>query len=67
MASSISSRMGWDKELSMKLRQELKLTFEQAQAVVGIVAEERQQADRDGYERGYNDGYDDKSEESEDD
>jgi hypothetical protein len=46
----------WDKLLASKLLQD-GLTFEQAMLVVGIVAEERQIADRDGYIRGYNNGF----------
>ncbi len=49
---------GWDKELAINLRQQ-NLTQEQIGFVIGIVAEERMNADRIGYIRGYNLGYED--------
>jgi hypothetical protein len=52
--------MGWDKELTQKLM-DMGFTRDQAGLVVGIVAEERQIADRQGYKRGYNDGHGDAS------
>lgn len=45
----------WDQKLTGRLV-EKGLTWEQARVVVGIVAEERQTADHDGYVRGFNDG-----------
>lgn len=36
---------------------ELGIEWEKARAVVGLIAEERQSADRVGYIRGYNNGY----------
>jgi hypothetical protein len=39
----------------------LGLTYDQASTVIGIIAEERQIADREGYHRGYNHGSVDQS------
>lgn len=50
--------VGWDKELAINLRKQ-NLTQEQIGFVIGIVAEERMNADRIGYIRGYNLGYED--------
>ncbi len=47
---------GWDKELTKKLVAG-GLAWEQARFAVGIIAEQRQIADRQGYIRGYNNGY----------
>jgi len=47
-----------DKELTKKLM-EVGLSWEKARIVVGIILEEKQIADREGYIRGYNDGYKD--------
>lgn len=49
--------MEWSKEIAYKLRKEHGLTVEQAGTVVGIIAEERMNADRIGYKRGYNAGF----------
>lgn len=48
--------MHWDQALAAKLIQ-LGLTREQVGAVIGEVAEQRMNADREGYARGYNNGY----------
>lgn len=48
--------MHWDQKLTAELV-EKGLTWEHARIVVGIIAEERQKADRDGYIRGYNNGF----------
>lgn len=48
----------WDKELTSTLCA-YGLTWDEARFVVGIVAEERMNADRIGYIRGYNIGYED--------
>lgn len=47
---------GWDKEFVGKLVS-LNLTYENARKVLGLVCEERMQADRIGYIRGFEDGY----------
>jgi hypothetical protein len=47
--------IGWDKRMVQTLKKE-GLTHAQAMIVVGIIAEERQKADREGYVRGYNNG-----------
>ena len=44
--------MNWDKEVAAKLRK-LDLNQEQIGAVIGILADHRQEADRCGYKRGY--------------
>lgn len=49
--------IGWDKKLAKRLVMEIGVTWEQASFIVGIIAEERQIADREGNIRGYNDGY----------
>jgi hypothetical protein len=46
----------WDKEMTQKLTA-LGISWNEAREVVGIIAEERQTADRQGYERGYNNGF----------
>ncbi len=46
----------WDKHLTNKLTKE-GLSWEHARICIGIIAEQRQIADRQGYIRGYNDGY----------
>lgn len=46
----------WDREVTAKLVQ-LGLTWEHARIAVGVIAEERMNADRIGYERGYNNGF----------
>lgn len=51
----------WEKPLTLQLRN-LGLSWEQARMAVGIVAEQRQIADREGYVRGYNNGYRDAEE-----
>ncbi len=48
----------WDKLATEKLVM-LGLSWEHARIAVGVIAEERQNADRIGYERGYNNGFDD--------
>jgi hypothetical protein len=50
--------MGWDKELTARLIA-MGIDREKAGQIVGIVAEERQNADRQGYIRGYNNGWED--------
>ncbi len=46
----------WDKRITGELLK-LGLNREQAGAVIGIIAEERQIADLNGYKRGFNSGY----------
>ena len=46
----------WDKFVTIKLI-EKGFTREQAGIVVGLIAEERQVADLQGYQRGFNAGY----------
>lgn len=46
----------WDKQLTKTLT-DLGIDWEKARIVVGIVAEERQIADRQGYHRGFDSGY----------
>lgn len=48
----------WDKEITKKLV-DAGLSWEHARIVVGEIAEQRQIADRQGYTRGYNNGYSD--------
>jgi hypothetical protein len=48
--------MHWDQETAAKLRQ-LGLNQEQIGVIIGIIAEYRQNMDRQGYIRGYNDGF----------
>lgn len=50
------STEGWDKQITQKLVN-LGLSWEHARIAVGEIAEQRQIADRQGYIRGYNDGY----------
>lgn len=50
--------MHWDQEEAAKLRK-LGLNQEQIGAVLGIIAEHRQVADREGVIRGYDSGYTD--------
>lgn len=45
----------WDKIVVKKLVA-LGLSYEHARIVLGEIAEQRQQADREGYMRGYNNG-----------
>lgn len=45
----------WDKTFTQKLTS-LGISWEHARQVVGLVAEERMGADREGYTRGFNDG-----------
>lgn len=47
----------WDKLLAQKLR-EAGLNQEQVGLVIGVVAEHRQSADREGYKRGFKNGSD---------
>jgi hypothetical protein len=47
---------GWDKKFTSTLSA-YGLTFDQARFVVGLVVEERQNADRQGYIRGFNSGF----------
>lgn len=47
----------WDKIWTGKLV-ELGINWTQARIIVGMIAEERQTADRLGYKRGYKQGYD---------
>ncbi len=47
----------WDKNLTKKLV-DMGLSWEHARLAVGVIAEEKQIADRVGYERGFNSGYD---------
>lgn len=51
--------MHWDKKLVGELTNRFGFSHEQAQAIVGIIAEEKQIAYMEGYKRGYNQGYDD--------
>jgi len=46
----------WDKTLTKQLV-DLGIDWEKARLVVGIIAEQRQVADREGYVRGYNNGH----------
>lgn len=48
--------IGWDKVLTKQLV-DAGLDWEKARFVVGIIAEQRQIADHQGYTRGFNDGY----------
>lgn len=48
--------IGWDKSFAKTLVDN-GLDWEKARIVVGLVAEQRQIADREGYTRGYNNGY----------
>jgi hypothetical protein len=48
----------WDKKKTLELVN-LGLSWDHARQVVGLIAEERQTADREGYKRGYNNGYED--------
>jgi hypothetical protein len=50
--------MNWDKKLTIELNK-MGIDREKAGFIVGIIAEERQNADREGYIRGYNNGYND--------
>lgn len=52
--------MHWDKKQAVELRK-LGFTEEQIMIVIGAIAEHRQLADREGYIRGYNTGYEDAS------
>lgn len=45
----------WDKQIAPKLREQ-GLTTDQVGFCVGLLAEHRLQADREGYIRGFNDG-----------
>jgi len=47
---------GWDKKLTVRLKG-AGFNHEQACMIVGVVAEAKQQADREGYKRGYEDGF----------
>jgi hypothetical protein len=47
----------WDKNMVFHLKTSLGLSHENAMAVVGIIAEEKMNADFDGYKRGFNDGW----------
>lgn len=46
----------WDQKMTQTLLG-IGIDWEKARIVVGIIAEERQNADRIGYIRGYNNGY----------
>lgn len=48
--------LNWDKDAAAKLR-ELGLSWDHAMIAVGLIAEHRQMADRDGYNRGFESGY----------
>jgi hypothetical protein len=48
--------MAWDK-LALRELVKLGLSWDHAAKAVGVLAEHRQMADREGYSRGYNDGY----------
>ncbi|RJQ30267.1 hypothetical protein C4565_00350 [Candidatus Parcubacteria bacterium] len=48
----------WDKKMTAKLVQ-LGMEWETARKVVGIMTEERMNADQEGYKRGFNDGHED--------
>lgn len=48
--------INWDKTITQELVN-LGIDWEKARLAVGIIAEERQNADRIGYIRGYNNGY----------
>lgn len=48
--------IGWDKRLVQELKI-LGLDREKMGYIIGIIAEQRQIADRQGYIRGYNNGY----------
>ncbi len=50
--------MPWDKEMTARLVS-MGLTWDKAREVVGVIAEERQIADREGYIRGFNNGHTD--------
>lgn len=55
----------WDKAVVQKLVA-LGLSYEHARIVLGEIAEQRQQADREGYKRGYNNGCEDTDRENRD-
>jgi hypothetical protein len=46
----------WDKRLSVLLK-EKGYNHDQVMEIIGIIAEERQQSDLEGYKRGYNNGH----------
>ncbi len=46
----------WDKKVHNELVSQ-GLSWEHARIAVGIMAEQRQLADREGYDRGFNDGH----------
>lgn len=48
--------MDWEKKLTKELTDN-GIEWEKARFVIGIIAEQRQIADREGYIRGYNIGY----------
>lgn len=48
--------MSWDKVTTIDLMTK-GLKWEQARMVVGIIAEQKQIADREGYKRGFDQGY----------
>ena len=48
--------INWDKKLTQELM-DIGLDWEKARIIVGIVAEERQLADRQGYQRGFENGF----------
>jgi len=49
---------GWDKTVTKQIV-DLGVSWDKAREIVGIIAEHRQNADRKGYIRGYNIGYED--------
>lgn len=49
-------RRDWDRELTKRIT-DLGVDWERARSIVGMVAEERQAADREGYERGFESGH----------
>lgn len=48
--------MSWDKKLTQKLTA-IGIPWEKAREVIGLIAEERQLADNEGYKRGFEDGF----------
>lgn len=52
----MDNQCDWDKKATAEL-QSLGLSWEHARIAVGVIAEHRQKADRDGYARGFNNGY----------
>ena len=48
--------MAWDKDLTVQIKS-LGIDVNAAMQIVGLIAEQRQIADREGYTRGFEDGF----------